>query len=101
MERQTAATGIAAVAAPVPMFVLSAIIALIGMSLLNGDAPRWLPAVSMLPMIIPILLGLLGVIHSFIRIRQKRAWLGLLLTVLGIAVAVFLIYGAAWLASRY
>lgn len=107
MKSKPFVTGVLAVASPLPGFFLTMLWCWsccfgIGMGLLNYDTiPEWLLIVSLLPLFISPLLGLLGIIHGIVKIRSKKAWLGILLSVIGLFENFILIYGIGYLGSRY
>ena len=74
----------------------------IGMGLLNYDiVPQWILAVSLLPLLISPIIGLLGIIHGIVKIKTRKAWLGIFLSVIGLFENYILIYGIYYLGSRF
>ena len=63
--------------------------------------PEWMLVVSLLPLLTGPLLGVMGIIHSIVKIKEKRAWLGLLLSVLSLIENALLIFGMFYIGSRY
>ena len=107
MKNKPIVTGIIAVASPIPMIVLTVLWTWIcffgiGMGLLNYDTvPQWIPVCSLLPLFISPTFCLLGLVHGVIKIKLKRAWIGILLSVLGLIENFILIYGMYYLGSRF
>ena len=99
-------TGIIAVASPLPLFVLTCLwgavflatcFALLGYS----DAPDWAMYVCTMPLWISPALCVGGIIHGIAARKAKRAWLGILLSALGLLENFLLIFSAAYLGSRF
>ena len=99
-------TGIIAVASPLPLFVLTCLwgavflatcFALLGYS----DAPDWAMYVCTMPLFVSPALCVAGIIHGIVKHRTKRAWIGILLSVLGLLENFLLIFSAAYLGSRF
>ena len=100
-------TGIIAVASPIPLFVFTILWSWfcffgIGMGLLNYETvPQWILIISFLPLFISPAMGVLGVIHGFAKLKQKHAWLGIVLSVVSLIENFFLIYGMYYIGSRF
>lgn len=107
MNNRPIVTGIIAVASPVPLLIFTVLWCWmwffgIGMGLLNYDAvPQWILVCSLLPLLISPALGLSGIIHGVIKIKAKRAWFGILLSVAGLIENLVLIYGMYYIGSRF
>ncbi len=90
MENRPFVSGIIAAVTPIPCFVFSILWCWIlsfgiGMGLLGYDTiPTWILVCSLLPLLISPVLALIGIVHSLVKIKQKLAWLGLILSVLGL-----------------
>ena len=107
MKCRPIVTGIIAVTSPIPLVVFTIIWCWvwffgIGMGLLNYDiVPHWILIFSLLPLFISPIIGLLGIIHGFVKIKTKKAWLGILLSAVGLLENFILIYGIYYLGSRF
>ena len=107
MKLRPVTTGIIAVASPIPLLMFTSFWLPmwyfgIGMGLLNYDTiPQWIQLCSVLPLFISPIIGVLGIIHGCIKIREERAWVGVLLSVLGLTENFFLLYGMYYLGSRF
>lgn len=99
--------GIAAVVFPLPAFFYTILWAWIvtfglGFGVLGIEhIPDWLLSISVTPLLLSFaagpILGVLGIIHSLTKIKQKRAWLGLLLSILGLVESLLLVCGLIYL----
>ena len=75
---------------------------MIGMGLLQYDTiPQWISEISLLPIWISPLLGIIGIIHGVIKIKEKRSGLGIVLSAMCLVENFVILYGAIYLASRY
>ena len=107
MKNRPIVTGIIAVASPIPLVIFTVIWSWvwffgIGMGLLNYDTvPQWTLTVSLLPLLISPIFGLLGIIHGIVKIKTRKAWLGIFLSVMGLFENFILIYGMYYLGSRF
>ena len=107
MKNKPILTGIIAVASPVPMVIFTAIWSWvwffgIGMGLLNYDTvQQWILIVSLIPLFISPIFGLLGIIHSMVKIKTKKAWFAFFLSLIGLLENFILIYGMYYLGSRF
>ena len=107
MKNKPIVTGIIAAASPIPLYNFTIFWCLvwflgIGVGLLNYDAiPQWMVVCALLPWLISPSLGLLGIVHGVIKIKTKRAWLGVLLSVIGLSENFILIYVSYYLGSRF
>lgn len=101
MKNKPLITGVIALISPIPLFIFSVLWCWIcffgiGMGLLGYDSvPVWLLFCSLLPFIISLILGAVvsvgGIVHGCIKIKQKRAWLGILFSVMGLVENILLI----------
>jgi hypothetical protein len=107
MKNRPIVTGIIAVASPIPLVIFTIIWSWtwffdIGIGLLNYDAvPQWILTVSLLPLLISPIFGLLGIIHGIVKIKMRKAWSGIFLSVIGLFENFILIYGMYYLGSRF
>lgn len=107
MKNKPIVTGIIAVASPIPLIVFTVLWSWIwffgiGIGLLNYDTvPQWMLVCSLSPLFISPAFGLLGIVHGVIKIKLKRAWLGIFLSVLGLIENFILIYGMCYIGSRF
>ena len=107
MKNKPIITGIIAVASPIPLIILTVMWSWawffgIGMGLLNYDTvPQWILTISLLPLLISPFLGLLGIIHGIVKIKARKAWLGIFLSVIGLLENFTLFYGMYYLGSRF
>lgn len=107
MKNKPVVTGIIAAASPVPLLIFTVLWCWIwffgiGLGLLNYDiVPQWIIVCSLLPLFISPALCLAGIIQGLIKIKTKRAWLGILLSATGLLENVGLIYCAYYLGSRF
>ena len=107
MKNKPIVIGIIAVASPIPLVIFTSIWSLIwsfyiGLGLLNYDTvPQWILVVSLLPLFISPIFGLMGIIHSMVKIKTKKAWFAFFLSVIGLLENFILIYGMSYLGSRF
>lgn len=107
MKNKPIVTGVIAAASPIPLYNFTIIWGLmwflgIDMGLLNYDTiPQWIDVCALLPLLISPALGLLGIVHGVVKIKTKRAWLGVLLSVIGLSENFILIYVSYYLGSRF
>ena len=107
MKNKALVLGVVSVASPVPGFIFTLLWCWtwafgIGMGLLGYDGVAdWILIVGLLPLLISPLMGLFGIVYGIVRRREKRAWLGILLSVLGVAENVLMIYGLCYIGYRY
>lgn len=100
-------TGIVAFASPLPGFFLTLIFSWtfgigLGIGMLGlPNIPAWLMYFSLSPLLISPTLGVLGIIHGFIKIKEKWAWLGIVFSVISLIANFVLIYGLMYIGSRY
>lgn len=99
--------GIVAVASPLPLFFCTVfwswiLTFTIGMGILGLEyIPNWLSICSLLPLLVSPIIGVMGLIHSIIKIKEKRSWVGFLLSFLGLAENLLLIYCIGYIGSRF
>ena len=78
MKNNPIVTGFIAFFSPIPMVIFTIIWSWvwffgIGIGLLNYDTvPQWMLVVTLLPLFISPILGVLGIIHSMVKIKTKR-----------------------------
>jgi hypothetical protein len=107
MKFKPITTGLIAVASPIPLLIITSMWSLIcyfgiGMSLLNYETvPLWIQMCSLLPLLISPTIGVLGIVHGCIKIKEQYAWGGILLSVLGLVENFLLIYVIYYLGSRF
>ena len=107
MKSRPLVTGIIAVASPIPMVIFTILWSWlcffgIGMGILNYDTvPQYISIISLSPILISPILGLLGVIHGIVKIKTNKALLGIVLSVIGLLENFILIYGMYYLGSRF
>ena len=107
MKNKPIVTGIIAVASPIPLLIFTVLWCWgwffgIGTGLLNYDTiPQWILICSLLPLFISPAFGVLGIIHGIIKIKEKQAWIGILLSALGLIENFLLIYGMGYIGSRF
>ena len=107
MKNRPIVTGIIAVVSPIPLVIFTGLwfwgwFFEVGMGLLNYDVvPEWILTCGLLPLAISPILGIVGIVHGCIKIKQKGAWLGILLSMIGLVENFLLIYGMGYIGSRY
>ena len=107
MKNRPFITGIIAVASPVPLCIFTILWSWVfsfgfGMGVLGYDTiPDWVLTCSLLPLAISPMIGLIGLIHSIIKIKTKLSWLGIVLSVFCLAENFLMIYGMGYIGSRY
>ena len=105
MKNHPFITGIIAVASPLPLYFFSILWCWIlffgiGMGLLGYDAiPDWILYCGLSPLLISPIIGILGLVHSIVKIKTPKAWLGLLLSLVGLLENALLLYGSYYLGS--
>lgn len=104
MKNRPFITGIIAAASPIPLFCFSVLWCWIwgfgiGMGLLHYDTiPLWIGICEILPLFISPALGVIGIVHSLVKIKTRLSWLGILLSVLGLISNGLLFYCLYYLA---
>ena len=107
MKNKPVLTGIIAAVSPVPLLIFTVLWCWIwffgiGMGLLNYEiVPQWILICSLLPLFISPALGLSGIIHGLIKRKTKRAWLGILLSVIGLMESFLLLYCIYYAGSKF
>ncbi len=107
MKNTPVEAGIVAVASPFPLFFCTVLwswllVFVIWMTIFNFSViPNWLLICSLLPLFISPGLGVIGIIHGIVKIKEKHAWIGILLSVLGLAENFLLIYCMGYIGSRF
>jgi len=107
MKNRPIITGIFAAVSPIPLFMFTVLWCWIwsfgiGMKLFNYDTiPQWINVISLFPLLISPALGILGIVHASIKIKEKKARLGILLSVLCLIENFVLIYGIIYIASKF
>ena len=103
MKNDPYVTGVIAAVLPFPMFVFTVLWSWIlffgiGMGLLNYDTvPAWMLGIELLPLMISPAFGIAGIIQGCLRIKQKRAKLGILLSFVGLLENCLLFCGIIYL----
>lgn len=107
MNNKPLLLGILAVVSPIPMLLVTAFwnwicFFVIGLGLLHLDTvPQWLLFCSLFPLLISPGCGIVGVMVGILHRKEPRAGLGILLSVLGIALNVLLFYGMYAMGNRF
>ena len=74
----------------------------IGMGLLGYDhIPDWILFAGLAPLLISPTLGIVGIVYGFCERKEKLAWLGILLSVLGVMVNGLLLFAMGYAGSHY
>ena len=106
MKNKPLVTGITAVASPVPIVILTVLWAwfrglIVGVGILGNDTVSGLSSIlSMLPLALGPILCTLGIIHGCVKIKCKLAWLGIVLSGIGLMENVLLIFIMYLVGSR-
>lgn len=99
--------GTIAAASPVPLLVFTVLWSWfwgigIGIGLLHYDTiSGWLLIWSLLPLIISPIWCIVGIIYGCIKHKQKRALLGIFLSIIGLIENFLLLYGLMYIGSRF
>ena len=107
MKKDPVRMGIAAVLSPLPMFVVTILWSWflffgIGIGLLGlATVPDWMLYLIVLPLLVSPARCVGGVVCGIACRKEPRAWLGILLSVLGLAENVLLILGILHIGGRY
>ena len=107
MKNRPFITGIIAAVSPIPLLIFTTLWLWflgfgIALGLLNYPTiPDWALVCGLLPLLISPALGLTGMIHSIVKIKTKTGWLGILLSLIGLAENFILIFGMGYLGSRF
>lgn len=107
MKNKPFFTGLIAVASPIPMIIFTVFwfwiwFFAVGMGLLNYETvPDWISICGLFPLVISPILCVVGIAHGCIKIKQKYAWLGIMLSAIGLVENFLLIYGMGYIGSRF
>lgn len=107
MESKSLRLGIISALSPIPLFVFTALWCWmwyfgIGIELLHYEIiPEWILLISVLPLSVSPLLGLVGTVYGIITIREKLSFLGVILSLLCLLENCALLYGIIYLGSRF
>ena len=107
MKNKPMISGLIAVGSPIPLLFLTMLwyciwVFPIGMGLFRYDSiPDWIMVVSLLPLCISPLLGVFGIVHGIIKIKEKLSWLGITLSMICLIENFILIYGIGYIGSRF
>ncbi|MBE6670617.1 MAG: hypothetical protein E7593_00270 [Ruminococcaceae bacterium] len=107
MKNKPFITGIISIVSPIPMFIFTILWCWvwffgIGIGLLNYDTvPQWILVLSLLPLLISPILCLTGIFYGIVKIKARKAVLGIFLSVAGLLENFILIYGMYYLGSRF
>lgn len=99
--------GTIAVISPVPMIVFTAIWCWlwffgIGLGLLGYESvPEWIMICSMIPLGVSPLIGAVGVIYGAIKMKEKYAFVSLVLSIVGLIENLILIYVICYLGKNF
>ena len=101
--------GIFAVCSPLPLvfftmfwfMFLWGILSILGVFSRYGTMPEWALCVGLLPLSISPLLGVAGIIHGIVKMKERLSWLGIVLSVLGLPENFGLIYVMGYIGSRF
>lgn len=107
MKNTPVEAGIVAVASPLPLFFCTVLwswilVFVIWMTILDfSHIPNWLLICSLFPLFISPGLGVIGIIHGIVKIKEKNAWVGILLSALGLAENLLLLFVIGYIGSRF
>ena len=107
MKNKPMISGIIAAVSPIPLLIFTMLwsciwIFAIGMGLFHYEnIPNWILIVSIIPLCISPILGILGVVHGIVKRKEYLSWLGIALSIVGLLENVFLIYGINFVGSRF
>ena len=107
MTNKPLITGIIAVASPIPLIMFTVLWSWlcffgIGIGVMNYETvPQWILIISLLPLFISPAIGIIGVVHGFAKLTAKHAWLGIVLSVIGLVENLLLDYGMVYIGSRF
>ena len=105
MKNRPFITGIIAAASPVPLYFVSLLWGWIlffgiGMGVLGYDTvPEWMLYCMLSPLLISPAIGVVGLVHSIVKIKTRKGWLGIVLSLIGLAENAILLYGSYYLGS--
>ena len=86
MKNMPIITGIIAFVSPISLLIFSIL---------------WIDIIGLLPMFISPILGVLGVVHGIVKIKEDYSVLGIVLSAIGLLENLFLIFGMCYLGSRF
>ena len=105
MKIKPITTGIIAAAVPLPNWIATMLFVEAELLIVQGYydilLPPWALNASLLSLLISPLLGIIGIIHGAVKIKQKWSRLGILLSLVCFLENFFLLYGMIYLASRF
>lgn len=107
MKNKAAFWGMLSFLSPIPMTFLTFLWSWIwcfgiAMGLLGYERiSDWALIIGTAPLLISPLMGLSGLVYGICHYRQKLAWLGILLSFLGVVVNGLLIFAILYMGSRY
>lgn len=107
MKNKYLKLGAIAAISPLPMIVFTAIWCWlwffgIGLGLLGYDSvPEWIMICSMLPLGVSPLLGVIGVIKGGLEIKEKHAFVGLILSIIGLIENFIIIFGIYYMGKNF
>ena len=86
MKNMPIITGIIAFVSPISLLIFSIL---------------WIDIIGLLPLLISPILGVLGVVHGIVKIKEDYSVLGIVLSAIGLLENLFLIFGMCYLGSRF
>ena len=107
MKNKSINLGLVAAISPIPLLIVSVLWSWlwsfgVGMGLLNYDTiPQWILIISMTPLLISPMLGVIGAIHGIVNIREGLSFVGIILSIICLVENAALIYGMYYLGSVY
>lgn len=105
MRSKALTLGISAIKSVLPWFGMTILwvwIVFFGLFLtVLGYEPPWANGLLLLPVLVSPAKGVYGVIYGLLHRTEERAWLGVLLSVLGIVLNALLWGGLDYFVSRY
>ena len=107
MKNKSINLGLVAAISPIPLLIVSVLWSWlwsfgVGMGLLNYDTiPQWILIISMTPLLISPMLGVIGAIHGIVNIREGLSFVGIILSIICLVENAALIYGMYYLGSIY
>ena len=107
MKNTYVEAGIVAVASPLPLMIFTSMWSVLfgigfGIGVLGYTSiPEWMLYISLFPLLISPAIGVLGTVRCLLKIKEKKAWLGLILSLLGLVENMLLFYGCFYIGSRY
>lgn len=107
MKNKPLVTGIIAVASPVPVITFTVFwywmwFFGIGMSLFGyNTVPVWIDICGFLPFFVSPALCVAGIVHGAIKHKCRLAWLGILLSVVGLIENFIIVYTLYYIGSTF